>query len=280
MIGSRCKRREALSRAVLIGRALPSLTQVSRGRATFCPRTRCAVRPPGHRARPGPLQPNAPRWSATMAGEVHPVPFRTRKLSPLAPMVLRSSPWESRTSLTNEGHLRAGRAPSPAWWRGPLAYGGASDAVRPVFRGCRLCHLRTFPPGGWHVSLGYSLRLCLPGWFRAVWSLKGNAPYKTNKNASPSGSMVRRFCFLGPCVRYLPLTPFGHLARRRERRRCRRLFFRMGKRYSCGARRLAWNLASYLPAACDQVLNKGATYYVGPLCVVLSYFDEMHCLCS
>ena len=25
-----------------------------------------------------------------MAGEVHPVPFRTRKLSPLAPMVLRS----------------------------------------------------------------------------------------------------------------------------------------------------------------------------------------------
>lgn len=42
-----------------------------------------------------------------MAGEVHPVPFRTRKLSPPAPMVLRSGPWESRTSLTNEGHLRA-----------------------------------------------------------------------------------------------------------------------------------------------------------------------------
>ena len=60
-----------------------------------------------------------------MAGEVHPVPFRTRKLSPLAPMVLRSSPWESRTSLTNEGHLRAGRAPSPMWWRGPLAFRGA-----------------------------------------------------------------------------------------------------------------------------------------------------------
>ena len=63
--------------------------------------------PQGTGRRPGPLQPNAPRWSATMAGEVHPVPFRTRKLSPLAPMVLRSSPWESRTSLTNEGHLRA-----------------------------------------------------------------------------------------------------------------------------------------------------------------------------
>ena len=33
---------------------------------------------------------NALRWSATMAGEAHPVPSRTRKLSPRAPMVLRS----------------------------------------------------------------------------------------------------------------------------------------------------------------------------------------------
>ena len=40
-----------------------------------------------------------------MAGEVHLVPFRTQKLSPRAPMVLRSSPWESRTLLTNKGHL-------------------------------------------------------------------------------------------------------------------------------------------------------------------------------
>lgn len=132
-----------------------SPTLRSRGRATFCPRTRCAVRPPGHRAEPGPLQPNAPRWSATMAGEVHPVPFRTRKLSPLAPMVLRSSPWESRTSLTNEGHLRAGRAPSPAWWRGPLAFRGTlvvcgnvlsqrlllSSRCNPSFQGAILCYL-------------------------------------------------------------------------------------------------------------------------------------------
>ena len=33
---------------------------------------------------------NAPSWSAAMAGEAHPVPSRTRKLSPRAPMVLRS----------------------------------------------------------------------------------------------------------------------------------------------------------------------------------------------
>ncbi len=51
------------------------------------------------------LELNVPDWSATMAGEVHPVPFRTRKLSPLAPMVLRCSPWKSRTSLTNQGHF-------------------------------------------------------------------------------------------------------------------------------------------------------------------------------
>ena len=215
-----------------------------------------------------------------MAGEVHPVPFRTRKLSPLAPMVLRSSPWESRTSLTNEGHLRAGRAPSPAWWRGPLAYGEASDAVRPVFRGCRLCHLRAFPSGGRHVSLGYSLRSCLPGWFRAVWPLKGTAPCKTNKNASPSGSMVRRFCFLGPCVRYLPLTPFGHFGTKMRAPampeallqdgkalfvRCASTCMESGKLSSCGMR---------------PSLERGATYNVGPLCVVQIYFDEMHRLRS
>ncbi len=38
-----------------------------------------------------------------MAGEAHPVPSRTRKLSPLAPMVLRCSPWESRTPPANKG---------------------------------------------------------------------------------------------------------------------------------------------------------------------------------
>ena len=54
----------------------------------------------------------------------------------------------------------------------------------------------------------------------------------------------------------------------------------MGKRYSCGASRLAWNRVSYLPAVCDQVLNKGATYYVDPPCVVLINFDEVHRLRS
>ena len=80
-----------------------------------------------------------------MAGEVHPVPFRTRKLSPLAPMVLRSSPWESRTSLTNEGHLRAEgpvtrvvAGPSFVWAQGARA---PASRRRRVPLGCPFDHV-------------------------------------------------------------------------------------------------------------------------------------------
>ena len=47
---------------------------------------RCAA----PRARWSALGVNAPRGPAAMAGEAHLVPFRTQKLSPRAPMVLRS----------------------------------------------------------------------------------------------------------------------------------------------------------------------------------------------
>ena len=53
----------------------------------------------------GPADENAPCWPAAMAGEAHPVPSRTRKLSPLAPMVLRCSPWESRTPPASKGRF-------------------------------------------------------------------------------------------------------------------------------------------------------------------------------
>ena len=69
------------------------------------------MRPPGH-GWEAPAE-NAPCWPAAMAGEAHPVPSRTRKLSPLAPMVLRMSPWESRTPPPNKGRFR---------FRGPLAH--------------------------------------------------------------------------------------------------------------------------------------------------------------
>ena len=57
----------------------------------------------------GPADENAPCWPAAMAGEAHPVPSRTRKLSPLAPMVLRCSPWESRTPPASKGRFRFAR---------------------------------------------------------------------------------------------------------------------------------------------------------------------------
>ena len=56
-----------------------------------------------------------------MAGEVHPVPFRTRKLSPPAPMVLRSksvgeqdvADQRGAFSCAEGGRPHAGRPPSP-----------------------------------------------------------------------------------------------------------------------------------------------------------------------
>ena len=82
-----------------------------------------AVRPSGH-GRAGPADENAPCWPAAMAGEAHPVPSRTRKLSPLAPMVLRCSPWESRTPPASKGRsplhmLRPAPGISP---RGPFLF--------------------------------------------------------------------------------------------------------------------------------------------------------------
>ena len=76
---------------------------------------------------------NAPCWPAAMAGEAHPVPSRTRKLSPLAPMVLRCSPWESRTPPASKGRFPIyrprGRPPAALAAGGlPLRAGGPSPA--------------------------------------------------------------------------------------------------------------------------------------------------------
>ena len=62
-----------------------------------------------------------------MAGEAHPVPSRTRKLSPLAPMVLRMSPWESRTPPPNKGRFRV-EAPSRMSREGDFPYARAARA--------------------------------------------------------------------------------------------------------------------------------------------------------
>lgn len=71
-----------------------------------------------------------------MAGEVHPVPFRTRKLSPPAPMVLRSKSVGEQDVADQRGAFsrsegdrpRAGRP--PCVWRGP--WHAAASGLCPV----------------------------------------------------------------------------------------------------------------------------------------------------
>ncbi len=78
---------------------------------------------------------NAPCWPAAMAGEAHPVPSRTRKLSPLAPMVLRCSPWESRTPPASKGRFSSFRGPRPSCTGGGLlAFGRGGPPPAPTAR--------------------------------------------------------------------------------------------------------------------------------------------------
>ncbi len=78
-----------------------------------------AVRPPGHGGRP-PRRQNAPRRPAAMAGEAHPVPSRTRKLSPRAPIVLRVQPVGDQDAAGRLGAFSPGGAPRRA--RGPSPF--------------------------------------------------------------------------------------------------------------------------------------------------------------
>ena len=109
MIGRRCKAGDSLSRAALIARALTR--RIPAGAAACAWRVQLrkvdrdtgsvelAVRPPGHaegtlkRGRQSHrLETSAAHRSAAMAGGARPDPFRTRKLSRRAPMVLRGQP--------------------------------------------------------------------------------------------------------------------------------------------------------------------------------------------
>ena len=108
MIGRRCKAGDSLSRAALIARALTR--RIPAGAASCAWRVQLrsmmdtgsvelAVRPPGHaegtlmRGRHSHrLKTSAAHRSAAMAGGARPDPFRTRKLSRRAPMVLRGQP--------------------------------------------------------------------------------------------------------------------------------------------------------------------------------------------
>ena len=80
---------------------------------------RCAA----PRARPWSPK-NAPSWSAAMAGEAHPVPSRTRKLSPRAPMVLRSQSVGEQDAADQPG---AFSRPGPRLWRSRVLRRGVTE---------------------------------------------------------------------------------------------------------------------------------------------------------
>ena len=117
MIGPRCKRGDALSRGVLIARAL--LISVSPPRAGG--RWRISLcGPQGTRRAPGGR--NAAHRSAALAAGARPVPFRTRKLSRPAPMVLRGKPVGEQGAADRWTAFHRGEGPGGAIPRGPFPF--------------------------------------------------------------------------------------------------------------------------------------------------------------
>ena len=93
---------------------------------------RDAMRPPGSPRRGGSGRLNIqPRGSAPRerdhGGGDHPVPFRTRQLSPPSPRVLRSSPWEARESRSRRALVLCARGTA----RGRLGGPGRTIELRP-----------------------------------------------------------------------------------------------------------------------------------------------------
>ena len=138
MIGRRCKARERLSRAPLIGRALrdafkaPPLPTVLKG---HLPRALCG--PQGAPSAYPPLRSprrNAPRGPAATAVGAHPDPYRTRKLSRPAPRVLQGRPCG-----------RLGRRRPPGRVARGLGRGGANGAPGRGTREGPPSRLRAFP---------------------------------------------------------------------------------------------------------------------------------------
>lgn len=122
-------------------------------RARGCPRVRfflCAMRPPGHvYAIPDTVTVGAAHRSAARAWGARPVPFRTRKLSPIAPRVLRGQPVGGQgaadrwTAPSRTLELRRGRP------RGLPLFCVICDICPIRFRSARIdvsrghrCHLR------------------------------------------------------------------------------------------------------------------------------------------
>src|SRR5436309_10485590 len=79
LIGRRCTHSNVFSRPVLIGRGLGTIMPVlAMERLRDIPQLKITL--------------ELPRFPVAIAAESHPFPFRTRKLSPPAPMVLGGRP--------------------------------------------------------------------------------------------------------------------------------------------------------------------------------------------
>src|SRR5438309_11316453 len=82
LIGRRCTHSNVFSRPVLIGRGVGTIMPVlAMERLRDIPHLTCAS-----------ITLRTPRFPVAIAAESHPFPFRTRKLSPPAPMVLGGKP--------------------------------------------------------------------------------------------------------------------------------------------------------------------------------------------
>ena len=183
MIGRRCKAGDSLSRAALIARALTR--RIPAGAAACAWRVqlrskrdirsvKLAVRPPGH-AEGSPeawearerLKTSAAHRSAAMAGGARPDPFRTRKLSRRAPMVLRGKPVGEQgaadrwTALDPFSRARA---------RGRR--GGIPPAAPPFFHSC-VPHLNFLVFLGQREMRGFSY----------VRRPRGHAPHRPRRPA-------------------------------------------------------------------------------------------------
>ena len=221
MIGRRCKAGDSLSRAALIARALTR--RIPAGAAACAWRVQLrkvdrdtrsvelAVRPPGHaegtlkRGRHSHrLKTSAAHRSAAMAGGARPDPFRTRKLSRRAPMVLRGQPVGEQGAADRwtalDPYIAGSGAGAP---RGrPLR--GAPFLSLPV---CVRRAPRGLNPGAWLLNFPHIVQPRAPG---ALFPCRGGprprALFGCGPPASPgAGRLFRARRFPCPAIKKGPV---------------------------------------------------------------------------
>ena len=221
MIGRRCKAGDSLSRAALIARAL---TRRIPAGAAACAwrvqlrsmmdrirRARCAAprargdHPSSWEARER-HKTSAAHRSAAMAGGARPDPFRTRKLSRRAPMVLRGQPVGEQgaadrwTALDPYAAGSGAGAPRGIPRGAPLPFSPYRSAEGPpgpfsVPASCLVCRLARTGRAPSRPRGSSALRPIRPAWPPAV--LSGPGPFLRLSGPVPSGGPLARFSSRG-----------------------------------------------------------------------------------